>query len=591
MDKSILQIINDEDITTLYQPIINLITGEVMGYEALSRGPEWSKLFSPINLILEAEKHGVAYELEFLMRKMAFKNMNGISPTQKLFVNVNPGFIKKENIGFGRTQEMLSGTKITSKNVVFELTERTMINDYTTFNNILEHYRKQDYKIAIDDVGAGYSGLRTIREIEPNYIKIDMELIRDIDQDSFKEALISAILNFSNTTNIQLIAEGIETESELCKLIEMGVHFGQGYFLQRPQKEHIPLRDSVIEVIQKTNNSQKEFHMFSDPKAMIGSIISSTAFVDSTVNCEQVKSLFETTIHEGIVIIEKEKPIGILMRDKLLTILSNIYGFSLYAKKKVSHIMDENILMVDYHTSMTEVSRRAMARDKDNHYDIIVVTKSGKYYGSVTITALLKSLLEVETQIAKELNPLSRLPGNSVIHRVLSDLVHFSKNCSIIYLDIDDFKPYNDCYGFESGDQMLKALAEIIRDCVKQVMPMSSFVGHIGGDDFLFVMEVSKEIVQSTCESILYEFEKIKTNFFSQEDYSRGYYESINRQGDKKNFDLVSISMAGYVGDITQFQTITNLSKYMSGLKSKAKSVEGDFILIESENKTTVSLV
>jgi EAL domain-containing protein (putative c-di-GMP-specific phosphodiesterase class I)/GGDEF domain-containing protein len=582
MDKTILQIIQDEDISTLYQPIVNLITGEIMGYEALSRGPEWSQLFSPINLIREAENHGLAYELEFLMRKMAFKNMNGISPTQKLFVNINPSFMKKENAGFGRTQEMLNGTSITPKNVVFELTEHSMIHDYSTFNSILEHYRKQDYKIAIDDVGAGYSGLRTIREIKPDYIKVDMELIRDIDKDSFKEALISAFVNFSNSTNIQLIAEGIETESELCKLINMGVHFGQGYFLQRPHKEHLPLRESVLEVIQRTNAFQKELHMFSDTKAMIGNITCADAFIDSNVTCERVKELFETNQHEGVVIIEGEKPIGILMRDKLLTALSNIYGFSLYSKKKVSHIMDETILLVDYHTTIQEVSQRVMARDKENQYDIIVVTKNGKFHGSVTINSLLKSLLEVETQIAKELNPLSRLPGNSIIQRVLTDLVNFPLSCCIVYLDLDDFKPYNDCYGFDSGDQVLKGLAEIIKESVRKYAPLTSFVGHIGGDDFLFVMESPIDIVRSACELILTEFEQIKYKFFSEEDFARGTYESVNRQGERKEFELVAISMAGVSGDITQFHSINNLSKYMSDLKKKAKSISGNTILIET---------
>lgn len=581
MDKSILQIIQDEDISTLYQPIVNLITGEIMGYEALSRGPEWSRFFSPINLIQEAEKFDLAYELEFLMRKMAFKNMNGILSTQKLFVNVNPGFIKKEHTGFGRTQEMLHGTRITSKNVVFELTERTMINDYSTFNNILEHYRKQDYRIAIDDVGAGYSGLRTIQEIEPNYIKIDMELIRDIDKDSFKEALIQAFLSFSNTTNIQLIAEGIETENELRKLIQMGVHFGQGYFLQRPQKDHTPLRDSVLELIQKENSAQKELHIFSDYKAMIGSIAISSTFIDSKITCEQTKVLFENSLAEGFVIVEDRKPIGIVMRDKLLTILSNTYGLSLYGKKKVSHIMDENILLVDYHTSLTEVSKRAMARDKENLYDITVITRGGDYFGNVTITALLKALLEVETQIAKELNPLTKLPGNSTIHRVLTDLIHFSKKCSIIYLDVDEFKPFNDCYGFECGDRMLKALGEIVRECIKGSMPLNSFVGHIGGDDFLFVIEAGEEQVKASCQLIIERFEAMNVNFYNPIDYKLGYYVSTNRQGESKKFKLVTLSMAGIVGDLTRFESIQELSRYMSALKSEAKKIDGNSVLIK----------
>jgi len=581
MDKTIFQIIQDEDIHTLYQPIVNLLTGEIMGYEALSRGPEWSTLFSPMVLIHEAEIHGLAYELEFLMRKKAFQNLGNMEQNQKLFVNINPSFMKKENMELGRTQELLKEHNLSPRNIVFELTERTMINDYEVFNDVLNHYRKQHYKIAIDDVGAGYSGLRTIREVEPNYIKIDMELIRNIDQDSFKEALISAFLDFSLITNIQLIAEGIETEGELKKLIEMGVHYGQGYFLQRPTNVFQGLRDDIRQVIQLQNTQLGDYHILRDTSSMIGNIVDLKCFVDKEMSCEKVKHFFEQVKCEGICVTSQDKPIGIIMRENLLYILSSQYGLSLYAKKPIKRVMDTDFLMVDYYSSITEVSNKAMSRDKGKTYDIIVITKNGQFYGTLPITSLLKNLLTVETQIAKELNPLTRLPGNSIIHRVLNDVLIYAHDSGVVYLDFDHFKPYNDAYGFENGDQMIKAFAEILTHEVKTKAPLSSFVGHIGGDDFIFVMEASKEVIEEVCLNIIQLFEEMKFRFYTEEDYKRGYYISSNRDNKVEQMKLVTVSIAGFVGCRNRFESVAELSRHISNLKKEAKKIIGNSCYFE----------
>ncbi len=581
MDKTIFQIIHDEDISTLYQPIVNLITGETMGYEALSRGPEWSQFFSPLALIEEADRHGLNYEIEYLFRKKAINNVQGLKSNQRLFINVNPKILKLDRIQKGETRRMLVKKGMNPTNIVLELTERSMISDYNAFNDILNYYKEQDYKIAIDDVGAGYSGLRTIRETQPHFIKIDMELIRNIDQDTIKEAMIKAFLNFSITTNIRIIAEGIETENELTKLIEMGVHYGQGYFLQRPQKKLNNIRSDVIDLIKSKNTSAKDMHLFKDAKDMIGPLVNPTSFALSHISCDDIKKKFDYNDFEGLTIIDdKNKPLGIVMRENLLSILSSRYGLSLYTKKKISHIMDIDFLMVDYHTTISEVSTKAMSRDKSKLYDIIVVTRQGEYYGTLSINSLLQHLITHETQIAKELNPLTRLPGNIIINRVLNDIILYNPSCATVYLDFDSFKPYNDIYGFESGDQFIKRVSEIIVRTIKNELPYNSFIGHIGGDDFIFILETSKEKALEICQEIIDKFEASKARFFSKEDFEKGYITAFDRDGIMRNHSLTTLSISGIYNNLDRFKTVEELSKHMTTLKKEAKSIEGNAIVI-----------
>ncbi|WP_279230670.1 EAL domain-containing protein [Clostridium autoethanogenum] len=115
--------------------------------------------------------------------------------------------------------------------IIFEITEKTAIEDYKSFKTALENYINQGYKIAIDDTGAGYSGLKTLMEIKPQYIKIDISLIKNVDKDLFKQELMRTFVTLARSTNMKLIAEGIETKEELLTLIEIGVCAGQGYFL------------------------------------------------------------------------------------------------------------------------------------------------------------------------------------------------------------------------------------------------------------------------------------------------------------------------------------------------------------------------
>ncbi len=141
------------------------------------------------------------------------------------------------------------------KDIVFEITERNVIEDMEGFQNTIVNYKSQGYKIAIDDTGAGYSGLNLISEVCPDYIKLDMYLIRNIEKNRIKYAIIKGMSEFSKESRIPIIAEGIETYEELEKLIELGVEYGQGYYIQRPNCIIKEIDEKVIRDISSINQS------------------------------------------------------------------------------------------------------------------------------------------------------------------------------------------------------------------------------------------------------------------------------------------------------------------------------------------------
>lgn len=258
-EKELDYIIKYKRIYAVFQPIISLRNGQVLGYEALSRLKENTVIKDAETLFCLAGEYQRMWDLESLCRIKSLEAANTyLKPpyNKKIFINVNPKVMHDKKFRDGFTREFLEKFHITPENIIFEITERNAIQDIESFKGVIEHYKKQYYQIAIDDAGAGYSGLTLISDIHPHFLKIDMKLIRDIDKDHIKYALVKSLIEFSKITNTDLIAEGIETKEEMKTLVSLGVQYGQGYLIQKPEetiREISPLILHYISTLNKAN--------------------------------------------------------------------------------------------------------------------------------------------------------------------------------------------------------------------------------------------------------------------------------------------------------------------------------------------------
>lgn len=254
--RRLLAILQEQTIATVYQPIVSLADGSVFGYEALTRGPADSELHSPLDLFDCAEREGLLYPLDRLAREKAIAGCVGLSPQQKLFINIPASVIRDPHFTPGVTLKLLEARGLSPQHVVFEITERSSIKDFSAAKTILRHYRSQGYQIAIDDAGAGYSSLQAIAELQPDYIKIDRSLIAGVHRDKMKEHMLETFAALAEKMELRIIAEGIEQDDELYKLMQMGIHFGQGYGLARPSPQQEMIDDAIaarIRSLRRTN--------------------------------------------------------------------------------------------------------------------------------------------------------------------------------------------------------------------------------------------------------------------------------------------------------------------------------------------------
>lgn len=573
---SILGIIQEEEITTLYQPIISLINGEIIGYEALSRGPKDTDFFSPVALIHAAEDEGCLWQLEMLFRRKAIEKAVAIPSNRYLFLNVDPNVMLDTNYKKGITKSYLNLYNIDKKDIVFEITERTAIEDYERFKAITDHYRLQEYNIAIDDVGSGYSGLRSITELKPDFVKIDMDLIRDIDTDVFKKSIVKGLVSVAKDTGLQLIAEGVETLAELRTIIELGVHNAQGFLLHRPSAQVITQSPDIRNLILQTKRESISAFSYDTAYFIIGKITSNRKCVSSKATCGELKERFDHSDFDSVTICDDHcYPEGLIMRTKFNSKLADRYGYDLYSQRPVRLLMDIRPLIIDYYTPVNQVLSLAMQRDKQYLYDDIVVTKTSDYFGNVSLYDIIRYTTEYEKMYAKQLNPLTSLPGNMIIRQVLEQYINSNQLIGLLYIDLDHFKSYNDVYGFEQGDLILKRTAQIIEQWVSKSSE-TNFVGHIGGDDYVAVLNESYDNLVSVCQDICHEFQAMIPSFFSKEDQEQGYYVAKDRYDTIKKYPLTSITIAGYFGSLTDLKTPENTGQVMGTIKREAKATSGN---------------
>ncbi len=176
-------------------------------------------------------------------------------------------------------------------------------------------------------------------------------------------------------------------------------------------------------------------------------------------------------------------------------------------------------------------------------------------------------------------NPLSKLPGNTSIIKEIQKILPFEESYAVCYADIDNFKPYNDRYGFSRGDEVIIMTARIIVNVVDEIARHKSFVGHVGGDDFVFVVLAEK--AKDVCEKILTHFELVKNMFLSPADVKAGNYSGIDRQGTEKRFDLLSLSIAAVITGKNKFKHYGQVSEAASQLKSYVKKQGGSNFMID----------
>ena len=218
------------DFEYAYQPIVDLSRREIVAHEALVRGPNGESAFSVLSQVDDTNR----YTFDQACRVKAIRGAAELGMMELLSINFLPNAVYRPEACIRTTFAAAKEHRFPIEQIIFEVTEGEQVIDRPHLVNIFREYRRYGFHTAIDDFGAGYAGLNLLSEFQPDIIKVDMELVRGIDQSKAKQAIVAGIVSICGTLDIKVLAEGIETPQERDCLRAAGIDLMQGYLFCRP---------------------------------------------------------------------------------------------------------------------------------------------------------------------------------------------------------------------------------------------------------------------------------------------------------------------------------------------------------------------
>lgn len=229
------RILERQGTTSYFQPIVDITSGEIFAHEALLRATADDGSVISGGMIMEAGRRlGALHVLDQVARTSAITGAHHLGMTSALFINFFPTVVYDPVHCLQTTRQAMRDTGIMPQQIVFEVVESERIANRDHLLKILAYYRAEGFRIALDDLGSGYSSLNLLAALRPDFVKLDMELVREVADDPLRRALVESLVRTANEHGIQVIAEGVETVETACVLASMGVQFLQGYLLGRP---------------------------------------------------------------------------------------------------------------------------------------------------------------------------------------------------------------------------------------------------------------------------------------------------------------------------------------------------------------------
>lgn len=533
--RDVLTILEEERVHAVFQPIYDLTHGTLFGFEGLIRGPVDGPFHNPLTLFAAAGREKRLTALETLCRRTVCRRFQAQRMPGKLFLNVTPMTLVESGYRSGITGEILATLGLDPSRVVIEITEQHPLDDYGLMRDATQHYRRQGFEIALDDLGAGYSSLRIWSEIRPDYVKIDRHFIENLAMDGPKQAFVRSIEGIARGLGCRVIAEGIETDAELRVLADIGVALGQGFGLGRPEPN--PVAEAPLVLRSLHARRHQGFRSRRAPAA--GALARPLPVFPPEAAAEQVLDrLRGERALTAAAVVQDGRVLGLVERDDLLEQFSGRYVRELLARKPIRSLLGRPSLCVDENESLEAVSRRLTEGHGGRLPQCFVVTRAGAYCGIARTRDLLERITQEQIRAARYSNPLTGLPGNVPLYEAIDERLAQGEPFAVAYFDLNQFKPFNDRFGYSQGDRVIQLVGDLL---MHHADGARDFVGHIGGDDFVLIFR--SEDAAARCHRVAECFDAQVRRFYDDEALAAGGVWSEDRRGQAVFFALLSLAV------------------------------------------------
>lgn len=424
--------------------------------------------------------------------------------------------------------QTLSAHRIPAWNMCLDIPE---LNDHTRYAGLRRFAlsaRDRGVSLSLDDFGSGFSRMHMLYDVEPAVLKIDRDFISSLQSDARKRLFVSSLVDFAHVLGIRVIATNVETVAELQACRSVGCDLVQGILVARPVSETHEVHSTYP--LPLSGGQHKDIRR-REEREFLETEMERLDTISETDSMSRALEVFRSRPTQRLlpVVNGMEEPVGIIRESDLKSFLYLSYGRDLLLNPTIDNHLKRFIRPCRVADIQAPLARLVDLGGSENS-DGIVITEGGRYSGWLSTTTLLKISNEARLQIAQDQNPLTKLPGNSAISdHVVRSSANPSVDRAYCYIDFDNFKPFNDAYGFRIGDRAIILFSELLK---RRLGAMHAFVGHVGGDDFFVGLdEWHPDRVVKLMAELRSEFSRQVESLYNAEHRRQGYIVAADRRG------------------------------------------------------------
>ncbi len=553
-------------------PIVNINTGTCYGIDVRMNdgddGP-WGRIHALLEGCLTMDSLA---EAEQSLRRAAVTTFLSLPHWRqtKLFWDMDARLLQQGAIDTAQLRKELERHGIQESQLVFQLSGHLPASIPPRLLESCRHLRHAGFRLAIADFGMGSGGLQALHAIEPDFLKIDRFFIDGIATESKKRMFLSQIVNIAHLMGVVVVADGVETEREYFTCRDAGCDLIQGPLVQTPSTDSTTLT-CQYEVVE--NLARGERRKGGSDQKLIADQISFVDPIPQDCTMEEVFERFraDKSLTFFPVVDAANEPVGIVREKELKDYTYSLYGKALISNKTIGRKLKDFVVrcpMADIHTRAEHILQAYSAVEGSEG---IIIVKDMKYAGFLSAHSLLRVINEKNLATARDQNPLTKLPGNHMIHQYVSEcLADTDTEHVLAYFDFDNFKPFNDKYGFRLGDRAILLFAELLS---KALSTDSCFPAHVGGDDFFGGFRgLDFATVQSITAKLVEQFRQDVESFYDDETRQRGHIIGQDRVGNVVRFPLMTVSaVLVHLAAGRPLYTVDDVSQTIAVLKKEAK--------------------
>jgi diguanylate cyclase (GGDEF)-like protein len=555
-----------------YQPIVSTSTLQAHGFEALAR-PNSARFTSVIDLLNCSHDLGELRRVERTLVRAAIRKFSRAPqmqmPEVRLFCNVDNRAYDGAPMDPLALIDLIGNSGIPASNLCIEVSERQPVSSYDNLRAAANTFADHDALVAIDDFGIGNSGLHMLLRLEPAYVKVDQFFVDGLAGDTRKQAIVAKLCGLAHALGFRTVAEGVENEADFRMARDLGCDLAQGYHIARPTTRLGELSLSYQRAI-TTRQIPQMAPRVSEFVTALEPLHADQPMADAAKVFQENPSLRLLP-----VVADDQRVRGAVFEEDVRQLMLSEFGRSLLANKgmnsRVSQFLRRCAVAEATATVEAIVNSYVAAESSQG----LILVNDGRLVGYLSNNSVLRLAAEREVSMAREQNPLTKLPGNESIERHWHSVMESEEQRVLVLLDFDSFKAFNDSYGFAMGDRALLIFAHLLRRLERA---HDAFVGHIGGDDFLLSLPKSGEEAGQIVAELQERFARDAESLYSADDRQAGGITAIDRFGVARFFALLRVS-AGVLHLPQGKRAFSRQEAHaaLNGAKSAAKRSESGF--------------